>query len=142
MALRQSGLPFRRPPATGPLGRYPDRTPTGKPSTAFRTHTPAEVGALGAASADAVAAGNAYSSVASVASGGADVWVDTVTADAADVSVVAVAAVGAPVPDSVWVVGLTTTATVTIAATPRTAAIAVSTVRRRGRHIIAHGPAA
>jgi len=42
MALRQSGLPFRRPPATGPLGRYPDRTPTGKPSTAFRTHTPQE----------------------------------------------------------------------------------------------------
>ena len=40
MALRQSGLPFRRPPATGPLGRYPDRTPTGKPSTAFRTHNP------------------------------------------------------------------------------------------------------
>src|SRR5664279_655279 len=40
MALRQSGLPFRRPPATGPLCRYPDRTPTGKPSTAFRTHTP------------------------------------------------------------------------------------------------------
>ena len=30
MALRQSGLPFRRPPATGPLGRYPDRTSTGK----------------------------------------------------------------------------------------------------------------
>lgn len=43
MALRQSGLPFRRPPATGPLGRYPDRTPTGKPSTAFRTHTPSEL---------------------------------------------------------------------------------------------------
>src|SRR5664279_4946154 len=42
MALRQSGLPFRRPPATGPLGRYPDRTPTGKPSTAFTTHTPTE----------------------------------------------------------------------------------------------------
>ena len=101
--------------------------------------TPAEVGALGAASADAVAAGDAYSSVAS---GGADVWVDTVTTDAADVSVDAVAAVGAPVPDSVWVVGLTTTATVKIAATPRTAATAVSTVRRRGRRIIARGPAA
>ena len=39
MALRQSGLPFRRPSATGPLGRYPDRTPTGKPTTASRTHT-------------------------------------------------------------------------------------------------------
>ena len=34
MALRQSGLPFRRPPATGPLGRYPDRTLTGKSITA------------------------------------------------------------------------------------------------------------
>ena len=40
MALRQSGLPFRRPPATGPLGRYPDRTLTGKPTTASRTHIP------------------------------------------------------------------------------------------------------
>ena len=30
MALRQSGLPSRRPPATGPLGRYPGRTFTGK----------------------------------------------------------------------------------------------------------------
>jgi hypothetical protein len=100
----------------------------------------AEVGALGAASADAVAAGDAYSSVAS---GGADVCVDTVdtvAANAADVSVDVV--VGAPVPDSVWVVGLTTTATVKIAATPRTAATTVSTVRRRGRRIIARGPAA
>jgi len=43
MALRQSGLPFRRPPATGPLGRDPDRTPTGKPNTAFRTDTPDEL---------------------------------------------------------------------------------------------------
>ena len=34
MTLRQSGLPFRRPPATGPLGRYPGRTFTGKPITA------------------------------------------------------------------------------------------------------------
>src|SRR4029453_16141120 len=39
MALRQSGLPFRRPPATGPLGRYPDRTSTGKSTAACRTHT-------------------------------------------------------------------------------------------------------
>jgi hypothetical protein len=30
MALRQSGFPSRRPPATGPLGCYPDRTSTGK----------------------------------------------------------------------------------------------------------------
>jgi hypothetical protein len=30
MALRQSDLSFRRPPATGPLGRYPGRTLTGK----------------------------------------------------------------------------------------------------------------
>ena len=30
MALRQSDLSFRRPSATGPLGRYPDRTLTGK----------------------------------------------------------------------------------------------------------------
>ena len=31
MTLRQSGLPIRRPPATGLLGHYPDRTLTGKP---------------------------------------------------------------------------------------------------------------
>jgi hypothetical protein len=36
VALRQSGLPFCRPPATGLLG--PDRTFTGKSTTAFRTH--------------------------------------------------------------------------------------------------------
>ena len=34
MALRRSGLPFRRPSATGPLGRYPGRTSTGKSITA------------------------------------------------------------------------------------------------------------
>jgi hypothetical protein len=39
MALQRSGLPFRRPPATGPLGRYPDRTFTGKSTAACRTHT-------------------------------------------------------------------------------------------------------
>jgi hypothetical protein len=37
-ALRQSDLSFRRPPATGPLGRYPGRTLTGKPIAASRTH--------------------------------------------------------------------------------------------------------
>ncbi len=39
MALQRSGLPFRRPPATGPLGRYPGRTFTGKSTAACRTHT-------------------------------------------------------------------------------------------------------
>src|SRR5215469_13228484 len=34
VALPRSGLPFRRPPATGPLGRYPGRTLTGKPNAA------------------------------------------------------------------------------------------------------------
>jgi len=34
MALRRSGLPFRRPPATGLLGHYPDRTLNCKPITA------------------------------------------------------------------------------------------------------------
>lgn len=34
MALRQSNLSFRRPSATAPLGRYPDRTLTGKPIAA------------------------------------------------------------------------------------------------------------
>jgi len=34
VALRRSGLPFRRPPATGLLGHYPDRTFTGKPNAA------------------------------------------------------------------------------------------------------------
>jgi len=39
MALRRSGLPFRRPSATGPLGRYPGRTYTGKSITASQdTH--------------------------------------------------------------------------------------------------------
>src|SRR6195952_3448310 len=38
MALRQSDLSFRRPPATGPLGRYPGRTLTGKSIAASRTH--------------------------------------------------------------------------------------------------------
>ena len=36
MALRQSDLSFRRPPATGLLGHYPDRTHTGKPITAWQ----------------------------------------------------------------------------------------------------------
>ena len=36
MALRRSGLPFRRPPATGLLGHYPDRTFTGKPIAAWQ----------------------------------------------------------------------------------------------------------
>ncbi|MEA2202930.1 MAG: hypothetical protein QOI89_3638, partial [Solirubrobacteraceae bacterium] len=31
-------LSFRRPPATGPLGRYPGRTLTGKSIAASRTH--------------------------------------------------------------------------------------------------------
>jgi len=39
MALRRSGLPSRRPPATGLLGHYPDRTSTGKSTAACRTHT-------------------------------------------------------------------------------------------------------
>jgi hypothetical protein len=39
MALRRSGLPFRRPPATGLLGHYPGRTPTGK-SIAASQDTP------------------------------------------------------------------------------------------------------
>ena len=39
MTLRRSGLPFRRPPATGPLGHYPDRTHTGKSTTASPGHT-------------------------------------------------------------------------------------------------------
>src|SRR6266536_3460593 len=39
MALRRSGLPSRRPPATGLLGHYPDRTFTGKSTAACRTHT-------------------------------------------------------------------------------------------------------
>jgi hypothetical protein len=38
VTLRQSDLSFRRPPATGLLGHYPDRTLTGKFITAFRTH--------------------------------------------------------------------------------------------------------
>src|SRR6266436_3635972 len=36
MTLRRSGLPFRRPPATGLLGHYPDRTFTGKPIAAWQ----------------------------------------------------------------------------------------------------------
>src|SRR6266498_284633 len=39
MTLRRSGLPSRRPPATGLLGHYPDRTFTGKSTAAYRTHT-------------------------------------------------------------------------------------------------------
>jgi hypothetical protein len=39
MALRWSGLPFHRPPATTLLGHYADRTLTGKSITASRTHT-------------------------------------------------------------------------------------------------------
>src|SRR6266545_3165087 len=39
MALRRPGLPSRRPPATGLLGHYPDRTFTGKSTAAYRTHT-------------------------------------------------------------------------------------------------------
>jgi hypothetical protein len=39
MALRRSGLPSRRPPATGLLGHYPDRTFTGESTAACRTHT-------------------------------------------------------------------------------------------------------
>src|SRR6266536_3246807 len=39
VALRRSGLPSRRPPATGLLGHYPDRTFTGKSTAACRTHT-------------------------------------------------------------------------------------------------------
>src|SRR6266542_4245972 len=39
MTLRRSGLPSRRPPATGLLGHYPDRTFTGKSTAACRTHT-------------------------------------------------------------------------------------------------------
>ena len=39
VTLRQSGLPYRRPPATALLGHYADRTLTGKFITAFRTHT-------------------------------------------------------------------------------------------------------
>src|SRR6266545_6159664 len=38
VALRRSGLPSRRPPATGLLGHYPDRTFTGKSTAACRTH--------------------------------------------------------------------------------------------------------
>ena len=39
MALQRSGLPFHWPPATGPLGRYPDRTSTGKSTAALQdTH--------------------------------------------------------------------------------------------------------
>lgn len=34
VALRRSGLPFRRPPATGLLGHYPDRTFTGESTAA------------------------------------------------------------------------------------------------------------
>ena len=41
VTLRQSGLPYRRPPATALLGHYADRTLTGKFITAFRTHTTA-----------------------------------------------------------------------------------------------------
>jgi hypothetical protein len=41
MALRWSGLPFHRPPATTLLGHYADRTLTGKSITASRTHTTA-----------------------------------------------------------------------------------------------------
>ena len=40
MALRRSGLPWRRPPATGLLGHYPDRTFTGKPAATSSGHTP------------------------------------------------------------------------------------------------------
>ncbi len=34
VTLRRPGLPDRRPPATGLLDHYPDRTLTGKPITA------------------------------------------------------------------------------------------------------------
>jgi hypothetical protein len=40
VTLRRSGLPFRRPPATGLLGHYPDRTLTGKPTATSSGHTP------------------------------------------------------------------------------------------------------
>lgn len=36
MTLRRKGLPIRRPPATGLLGHYPDRTLTGKPIAAWQ----------------------------------------------------------------------------------------------------------
>jgi hypothetical protein len=36
VALRRSGLPFRRPPATGLLGHYPGRTLTGKSIAALQ----------------------------------------------------------------------------------------------------------
>jgi hypothetical protein len=39
MTLRRAGLPERRPPATGLLGHYPDRTLTGKSITASPGHT-------------------------------------------------------------------------------------------------------
>jgi hypothetical protein len=42
VALRRSDLSFRRPPATGLLGHYPDRTFTGKSTTASG-HTPPQL---------------------------------------------------------------------------------------------------
>ena len=39
VTLRRAGLPERRPPATGLLGHYPDRTLTGKSITASPGHT-------------------------------------------------------------------------------------------------------
>lgn len=47
VTLRQSGLPYRRPPATALLGHYAGRTLTGKFITAFRTHTTATSEAVG-----------------------------------------------------------------------------------------------
>src|SRR6266542_3641463 len=47
VALRRSGLPSRRPPATGLLGHYPDRTFTGKSTAACRTHTATASSQLG-----------------------------------------------------------------------------------------------
>jgi putative transposase len=45
VALRRSGLPSRRPPATGLLGHYPDRTLTGKSTAACQdTHRDSKCG--------------------------------------------------------------------------------------------------
>jgi hypothetical protein len=60
VALRRSDLSLRRPPATGLLGHYPDRTFTGKSTKAFRTHAAPESVARAAAFAQSIGARPAW----------------------------------------------------------------------------------
>ena len=93
---------------------------------------------------DVVAGGGAATCCVAVSTA-ADASVDVALVPLGEpvASVVTGTPAGRPVPSTVWVVGLTTTATAMIAATASTAATTVSTVRRRERRrrrIIGGGP--